>query len=174
MPRGISPVNEILLLALLGAGVFLFVLFLYRRSARQMPGAVIWQDDGVSTASLYNATYGVAGKPDWLCDIGRNNVAAVEYKHRKKGFFESDIVQLKCAALAARGQGYTVTRALLRNRTSKKWVRLPADDEKLYQSIKRHVENVRDAKEGRSLKANSASAKCSHCSVRKSCLKRAR
>src|SRR4051794_13793424 len=94
--------------------LFVFSYWLYRfiyGGSSQNPfgisGKLIWTDKGKLTKSFYNNDFEVFGKPDFLYRE-REEIIAVEFKSRFGPVFESDIVQAKAAALAARGDGYKV------------------------------------------------------------------
>ena len=107
---------DLLLYSLLAlAGISIFINFLRNafttKSDLRIKGKLIWVDRGRSTKPFFNRVFEVLGKPDLMYQVF-GGVLAVEYKSRKGPVFKSDVVQAKCAALAARGNGYKVIRIL--------------------------------------------------------------
>ena len=98
-----------------------------------------------------------------------SGVLAVEYKSRNSNIYESDIVQAKTAALAARGQGYKVNRILIKTKKTEKYITLPISDRVLFSQIKTYVDIVRDARKGKPLNASASHFKCKHCAYANVC-----
>ena len=97
---------DILLYGLLGLAAAALLYNFIRRIARSrsdlgIEGKLIWMDKGRSTKPFFNQVFEVLGKPDLMYRV-RGGVLAVEYKSRRGPVFKSDVVQAKCAALAAR------------------------------------------------------------------------
>lgn len=135
-----------------------------------LEGEIIWRDLGTQTKPLFNRRYKVLGKLDLiLFNSPSKTLVGVEYKSRQKHFYESDIVQSKTAALAARGAGINIQEILLINDTERKSIRLPVNDEDLYREIETHVTNVRIAKAKGCLPPTSSKHKCRSCGQRANC-----
>ena len=140
-----------------------------RRSPLDVEGKLIWLDKEGSAASFTNAEFYVCGKPDFIYKQKRG-ILAIEYKSRNGPVFESDIVQAKVAALAARGSRlYRVDRIMIKTRSTERYIDLPAEDAQLYREVERYVEMVRIAKEGGVLTASPTVQKCRSCGYRTPC-----
>ncbi len=140
-----------------------------RRSPLDVEGKLIWLDKEGSAASFTNDEFYVCGKPDFIYKQKRG-ILAIEYKSRNGPVFESDIVQAKVAALAARGSRRDrVERILIKTRSTERYVDLPAEDAQLYREVERYVEMVRTAKEGGVLTASPTVPKCRSCGYRTPC-----
>lgn len=165
---------SILLLGAVVVAIFLIVgphlangLF-PKKNALGIPGTIIWTDQGRRTKPFFYRKFGVFGKPDLICRKG-NTVLAVEYKSRHRPVYESDIAQALCAALAARGDGYNVTRALIKTSTTERYIDLPRSDQDLYQTIKVYIDLAADAKDGKKMMATPNTRKCRACAFRNGC-----
>lgn len=134
-----------------------------------LEGEIIWRDLGPQTKPHFNRRYKVLGKLDLICRSPNQNLIGVEYKSRQKRFYDSDIVQSKTAALAARGAGIRITAIMLINNSERKLIRLPDNDEELYREIERHVTNVRIAKNKGCLPPSPNKRKCNSCGQRANC-----
>ena len=113
---------DILLYGLLGLAAAALLYNFIRRIARSrsdlgIEGKLIWMDKGRSTKPFFNQVFEVLGKPDLMYRV-RGGVLAVEYKSRRGPVFKSDVVQAKCAALAARGNGCSLRQQPLNNTSS--------------------------------------------------------
>ena len=110
------------------------------RSTNQLgiDGSLVWTDQGKTTKPFFNNDFKILGKPDLMYKI-RSGVLAVEYKSRNGRIYNSDIVQAKSAALAARGTGYHVTKVLICTKNQKQYFELPKQDLTLYKSIEKYV-----------------------------------
>lgn len=131
-------------------------------------GKVIWIDIGKKTTPFFNNTFSVLGKPDLMYKV-KGGILAVEYKDRGRGIYNSDIVQAKCAALAARGEGFKVIRVLIKNRSEDRYIELPPSDHALYKQIERYILLSRKAKNGEKMQAQPERHKCRACSLKLSC-----
>lgn len=157
-------------------GIFLVLILLWigQRLLRSRPpvdveGKLIWLDRGGSKDTFTNTEFYVCGKPDFIYKQKRG-ILAVEYKSRNGPVYESDIVQAKVAALAARGsKRYRIDRIMIKTNSTERFVDLPAEDDVLYQEVKRHVEMVRVAKAGGMLMASPTVPKCRSCGYRTPC-----
>jgi len=78
----------------------------------------------------------------------KNGILAVEFKSRKGRVFSSDIVQAKCASLAARGAGYKVIEILVKTAREERYITLPRSDTDLFHEIQPKVAMARKAKRG--------------------------
>lgn len=153
---------------LLIAGPRLANILLPKTNALGIPGKLIWTDHGRRTKPFFYRRFGVFGKPDLMFKTG-GDVLAVEYKSRHGHIYDSDIAQALCAALAARGEGYRVTRALIKTSTTERYIDLPKADQDLYRSIKKYIDMASDAKEGRTMMAKPNPRKCRACAYRSGC-----
>lgn len=131
-------------------------------------GDLIWIDEGRHTKPLFNGMFKVFGKPDAMYRT-RTGVLAVEYKSRNGPVFDSDIVQAKCAALAARGEGYRVVDILVKTELTQRHIRLPKSDGALYKDIEESVILARRAKLGGAVPSVPAVPKCRSCAYRGDC-----
>lgn len=131
-------------------------------------GKLIWTDEGRKTKPFFNNVYDVLGKPDLMYKI-KGGILAVEYKSRKSNIYESDIVQTKCAALAARGSGYKVIKFLVITAASKKYFDLPRSDKALYKEIEPYIVYTRQSKTGGKLPATPGRYKCKSCAFNHKC-----
>lgn len=139
------------------------------RSPLDIEGKLIWLDKGNSTSTFTNDEFYVCGKPDLIYRQKQGNLA-VEYKSRNGPVYESDIVQAKVAALAARGsRRYRVDRIMIKTRSTERYIDLPAEDALLYREVERYVEMVRTAKAGGVLTASPTVPKCRSCGYRTPC-----
>lgn len=165
---------DILLYGLLGFTAAALLYNFIRRIARSrsdlgIEGKLIWMDKGRSTKPFFNQVFEVLGKPDLMYRV-RGGVLAVEYKSRRGPVFKSDVVQAKCAALAARGNGYQVTRLLVKTATSEQYIELPRADKTLFNEIKEYVILTRQAKAGVKMKAWPNVGKCRGCAFKYDCV----
>jgi len=164
---------EIILIVLVGISILiLFYPFisnlLQPKNRLGINGKLVWVDEGRNTKPFFNKQFEVLGKPDLMYKI-KNGVLAVEYKSRMSVIYQSDIVQAKSAALAARGSGYNVIRILLKTTKTEKYIDLPQSDQKLYKDIESFVSIARRAKKGYPMKALPNVFKCRSCAYAGSC-----
>jgi CRISPR/Cas system-associated exonuclease Cas4 (RecB family) len=136
-----------------------------------IPGKLVWVDRGKSTKPFFNQEYRVLGKPDLIYKLKRG-ILAVEYKGRKSNIYDSDIVQGLTASLAARGEGYKVTRLLVKTDNTERYIDLPSSDNGLYKQVSKYIEIVRKAKRGQSLPSIPNHFKCENCAYSFSCKKK--
>lgn len=136
-----------------------------------IPGKLVWVDRGKSTKPFFNQEFRVLGKPDLMYRLKRG-ILAVEYKGRKSNIYDSDIVQGLTASLAARGEGYKVTRLLVRTDNTKRYIDLPSSDKGLHNLVSNYIEIVRKAKKGGALPAIPEYYKCLNCAYSDSCAKK--
>ena len=116
---------------------------------------VIYKDTG--NAKIFrNKKFRVEGKPDAIL-LTRVGYIAEEFKSRKRGFYESDIVQAKAAALAARSE-YPISSIFL----------LPPSDQALFDDIAEYYNMAARAKQ-ELLPARAHFVKCRHCAVKYAC-----
>lgn len=154
--------------------VFFFVLvyFFLKKSSKENPfninGSLLWIDRGRSTKPFYNNAFAVFGKPDYLYKTN-TGVTAVEFKSRYGAIFESDIVQSKAAALAARGSGYKVDTVVVKTSTQMKSISLPHSDKELFDQISQFVAIAQNAKAGISIPGSPSYGKCKGCAYRGRC-----
>lgn len=131
-------------------------------------GKLVWTDEGRKTKPFFNNVYDVFGKPDLMYKI-KGGILAVEYKSRKGNIYESDIVQTKCAALAARENGYKVIKFLVITATRRQYFDLPRSDKALYKEIEPYVVYTRQSKTGYKLPATPGRFKCKCCAFNYKC-----
>lgn len=158
--------------------VFFLALYLLLFFSRSQPtsttdwekieGRLIWLDDGPHTKPFFNNSFLVYGKPDMIYQQ-RSGLLAVEYKNRNGGVYASDIIQAKCASLAARGSGKRITHILIRTNTAERQITLPASDKDLHQSIQQNISLARSAKAGKRVPPTNNKNKCSSCGYRDVC-----
>ncbi|MCG7884227.1 MAG: hypothetical protein N0C91_19540 [Candidatus Thiodiazotropha endolucinida] len=165
--------SNILLYISLGliTSALLFILALRILDSRNqlgIEGKLIWIDKGKATKPFFNPSYEVTGKPDLMYRI-RDGVLAVEYKSRHGPIYRSDIVQAKCAALAARSDGYPVIQILIKTSTTEEYFRLPRNEADLYGEIKTYVLIAREAKSGAKMGAWPTINKCNGCAFNETC-----
>ena len=157
-------------IVLAGAAVVLFSVLRPRKKKDKLgiPGKLIYVDKGRETKPFFNNRYKVLGKPD-LMYKQKIGILAVEYKSRNSNIYESDIVQAKAAALAARGKGFKVNRILVKTKTNEKYITLPLSDRMLYTQIQKYVEIAKTASQGKSQNAHPTRFKCMSCAYVGSC-----
>jgi CRISPR/Cas system-associated exonuclease Cas4 (RecB family) len=131
-------------------------------------GKLIWTDEGHKTKPFFNNVYDVLGKPDLMYKI-KGGILAVEYKSRHGKIYESDIVQTRCASLAARGSGYKVIKFLVITGTRKQYFDLPRSDKALYKEIEPYVVYTRQSKIGCKLPATPGRFNCKSCAFNYKC-----
>lgn len=158
----------ILVLSVLALAIAHKVYLSIRQSSLGIPGTLIWMDKGANTKPFFNRAYEVLGKPDLLYRTP-SGILAVEYKSRKGPVFASDIAQVKCAALAARGEGYDVRKAIVKTESVSVEVELPLKDSDLFVEIRPYVLITRLAKRGKPQHATPSPTKCLHCAFRTRC-----
>lgn len=134
-------------------------------------GDLIWVDEGTQAKPFFNRTYEILGKPDAMYRTS-SGVSAVEYKSRKSGVLASDIAQAKCAALAARADGYKVNEVVVVTRSEIRRVNLPRSDSDLFKEIRPLVKTIRDIRRGSKGEAKPQQGKCFNCAYRGSCTSR--
>ncbi len=125
-----------------------------RTNSLDIDGTLIWIDNGQQTKPFFNQKYKIMGKPDLLYKMNKGGILAVEYKHRFKNIYNSDIVQAQCAALAARGDNYSVNAILVKTKNTEKYIELPSIDNELYGIIQKYILSARKAKHGNNLSAS--------------------
>ena len=62
---------------------------------------ILFQGNNENTDEFINSKYGVKGKPDMIIELKPNHLVLL-FRSRLYGIFDSDIIQAKIAALAAR------------------------------------------------------------------------
>ncbi|UZE97249.1 PD-(D/E)XK nuclease family protein [Alkalimarinus alittae] len=150
---------------------FIFPLLgkMLSRNKLGIEGKLIWVDKGRKTNPFFNRVFEVLGKPDLMYKI-KGGILAVEYKSRKgTNIYQSDIVQAKTAALAARGEGYKVIRILIKTGSKDQYINLPSSDKALFDEVKQYVDITRSAHRGTALKAWPNKFKCRSCAFNHSC-----
>lgn len=140
----------------------------FGKSKLGIDGKLIWTDYGRHTKPFFNPKFEVLGKPDLMYRFSAG-VLAVEYKSRNGPIFKSDVTQAKCAALAARGEGFKVVRLLLKTSSKEEYIDLPVSDAALYDDIKDFIFTARQAKNGRVMPALPTILKCRGCAYKYQC-----
>lgn len=165
-------IDLLLYLLLCIAGFILLLIksnqFSNKHNNLGITGKLIWIDKGNATKPFFNNDYKVLGKPDLMYRIP-GGVLAVEYKNRRSGIYNSDIIQAKSAALAARGSGYKVTRILVKTKTQQQYFSLPKKNTVLFSEIEKYVSLTRCAKTGSNMKAVPSTMKCRNCAFMHKC-----
>lgn len=161
--------NELLLLVTVIVALFLY-LRRFKETTFGFSGRLIWYDSGVKIQPFKHSQYGVIGKPDYLFKVGWNTYAAVEYKSRRGPVYFSDIVQAKCAALAARGNKFNISFLIVQTEVDRIKVDLPNSDSALYDEISVWVELARRAalRDG-TIEKTSYIARCRGCGYKNVC-----
>ena len=131
-------------------------------------GVNVWLDEGKKTKPFFHPGYQLVAKPDAIQKIAQK-LYAIEYKSRESKVFESDIVQLKAACLAARANGYKIYGGFIVTNKGFKEVSLPSSDRQLFKQISQYHQLVMDIKAGRSVKASPTQNKCRSCGYRHAC-----
>jgi len=131
-------------------------------------GKLVWTDHGRQTKPFFNRTFEVFGKPDLMYRT-KDGILAVEFKSRKGRVFLSDIVQAKCASLAARGAGYKVTEILVKTAREERYITLLSSDTALFNEIQPRVAMARKAKRGDQVPSFPEKNKCFSCAHNSSC-----
>ena len=131
-------------------------------------GKLVWTDHGRQTKPFFNRTFEVFGKPDLMYQTN-DGILAVEFKSRKGRVFSSDIVQAKCASLAARGAGYKVVEILVKTAREERYITLPRSDTDLFHEIQPKVAMARRAKRGDQVPSFPERNKCFSCAHNSSC-----
>lgn len=161
-----------LYIAFILAFILVLIYFLLKKSPKDNPfnirGSLVWMDRGRSTKPFYNNVYAVFGKPDYLYKT-ETGVTAVEFKSRYGAIFQSDIVQSKAAALAARGSGYKVDTVVVKTSSQIKSISLPHSDKELFDQISRFVTIAQNAKIGIAIPGSPSYGKCKGCAYRDRC-----
>ena len=161
----------LLVLVVIAAG-FLFISF-KRHDVRDIPsvaGKNVWLDKGRETKAFYHKRYGIAAKPDAIQKVD-GQLEAVEYKSRYGQVFESDIVQLKAASLAARANGYAISHGVVKTSSTSKRFALPRSDAELFEQIKPFYDQVKMIKANRqaAVSSNPHQRKCHACGYSERC-----
>ena len=114
-------------------------IFLLRGTPVKRP-RLVWVDKSRKTKAFRNKAYGVSGKPDCIYKLA-DGYRLVEFKSRKSGIYESDRVQAKAAALAARGGSkYKITEILIQTKSSEETIQLNISDEPAtFSPMGRHI-----------------------------------
>lgn len=154
--------------------ILAFVFFLFwkywrgKRKSIGISGKLIWVDKGRKTKPFFSQQYRIVGKPDLMYQRW-NGVLSVEYKSRRGPVFNSDVVQAKCAALAARGSGIKVKQILIKTDSVEKYIDLPKGDKELHRDIRLYIETARTAKSGAKMEASPSANKCRSCAYKNAC-----
>lgn len=139
----------------------LFIYFLLNKgdvSFKDTPGERVFVDH----------EYGVSSRPDRIATY-RNKKYVIEYKSRKKGIFEKDVIQAYVGALACWDHFGGIDFVVVYNSSYKyKLIKLRGK-KGLYSKVKKHVDNARRIKKGERVRARVSRYKCRVCPYKKSC-----
>ena len=135
---------------------------------KEKEGQLIFLDNDDNPRTFRNYAFYVTGRPDAMYQT-KTGIIAEEYKSRNGPIYKSDVLQAKCAALPARGEGYRVTEILVRTNNTSQRYRLPNDDRALYSEIREYIELARRAKSGDSVPAKPSQNKCRGCAYGQAC-----
>ena len=154
-----------LTLFLICVAVFIIAFVLLDRGDKDSE-RVIYKDTGPKARVFVNKKYKVAAKPDLILK-NIDGYIGVEFKSRKYGIYESDIVEAKAAALAARSK-YPIFAIQIKNQTQNKVIVLPKSNDDLYREIEGYV-SLASLASAKLLPANPHPMKCKSCPVKMSC-----
>lgn len=164
------------LLMLFVVFILLFVLFVFRESPPSrggslgVEGELLYADQGRNSKTFISKKYGVGAKPDFLIRLKNGKVALVEYKNRDNvNIYESDIVQAKVSALAARDT-YPVEVVFIKTKRRLQEIPLPKSNDALYKEVELYVMYARLANKGKMLYEYTDNLnQCGTCSMRTHC-----
>lgn len=164
------------LLMLFVVFILLFVLFVFRESPPSrggslgVEGELLYADQGRDSKAFISKKYGVGAKPDFLVRLKSGKVALVEYKSRDNGnIYQSDIVQAKVSALAARDT-YPVEVVFIKTKRRLQEIPLPKSNDALYKEVELYVMYARLANKGKMLYEYTDNLnQCGTCSMRTHC-----
>ena len=131
-------------------------------------GKCIWKDEGKNIKPFFSHRYHVYGKPDLLYETDEG-IVLIEYKSRGGKIYPSDIAQAKCAALAARDDGYNIHSIAVKTVANKHIEVLPESNDCLYEDIEQYIHAARAAKSGSFLPTAKDPGKCHGCGYKNSC-----
>ncbi|MFT6904806.1 MAG: CRISPR/Cas system-associated exonuclease Cas4 (RecB family) [Oleiphilaceae bacterium] len=143
----------------------------YPKNRLGIEGELIWVDESKDTKPFFNNKYKVFGKPDFIYKR-RSGATAVEYKSRFGKVYESDIVQAKTAALAARGAGIKIDQIMIKTERDTQILNLPKRNKDLFIQIEGNIREARKAKLGIRMNARPNKIKCRACSHKNTCTKK--
>lgn len=144
-------------------------LVIKARKKKKRDLKILYLDEGRKTPVLYSKTYDLSGKPDAIVQDAFGVVAVVEYKSRAKRIYESDIVQVKAAALVARENRFPIKYAIIKTKQDEKRIDLPKSNAALYKQLIPFISLVKEARRGKSVPANPNKYKCNACGYRYTC-----
>lgn len=130
---------------------------------------IVYKDTGPKSRVFVNKKYKVAAKPDLIIK-NIDGFIGVEFKSRQYGIYESDIVEAKAAALAARSK-YPIYAIQIKNQNQNKVIVLPKSNDDLYREIERYILLASQA-HSKLLPASPHTMKCKSCPVKMSCNER--
>ncbi|MGY0314277.1 hypothetical protein ACV4QK_20620 (plasmid) [Alteromonas macleodii] len=148
---------------LICVAVFFIAFFTLDNNTKER---VIYKDTGPKARIFVNKKYNIAAKPDLILKKPEGYIG-FEYKGRKRGIYESDIIEAKAAALAARSK-YPIYAIQIKNQTQNKVIVLPKSNADLYKEIERYVLLTSQA-QSKQLPATPHPMKCRVCPVKTSC-----
>jgi len=130
-------------------------------------GTVLYIDE--PGAQLFRDTeFGVTSKPDRISSYKKKNYV-IEYKSRKNGIFEKDIIQALTGALASWDKIGGISEIVVYN-GSYKYKRVKVKNKKqLFKKLKRYIENAKKVKSGETVKCRVVRNNCRVCPFNKKC-----
>ena len=146
--------------------VFVIAFVTFGSSKFKGQTTIVYQDEGKRSKVFINKKFGVAAKPDIILNT-IDGYICTEYKGRKKGIYESDIIEAKAAALAVRSK-YPIVAIQIKNQTESRVYPLPKSDKELYEHIRQYKE-MADVAHSQLLPAKPNRPKCHTCPVKSSC-----
>lgn len=153
-----------LLIVLLLLLAFFVIGFIVTRTA----SSPLYSDKGIGSKVFKDKVRRIRAMPDRIEGTQRSALL-LEYKSRKGGVYNSDVVQAIASVLAARGSGINITGAQIHTRGgSVKTIEL-GDDASLERKIKHPLMNARIVMSGGVPKATHQKVKCRGCGYNQVC-----
>tara|TARA_B100002049_G_scaffold229110_1_gene204325 strand:+ start:68579 stop:69061 length:483 start_codon:yes stop_codon:yes gene_type:complete len=141
----------------------LFIYFLLNK------GEVVYLDDGASGV-IRNSEYRVSARPDRVTNYkGKNYI--IEYKSRKKGIYEKDVVQGVVGALAVWGKFDGIDGLVVYNGSYQFKRYSFGSKEACYRRVKKAILKAQKIKSGKTVKEKVETSKCRVCPYNTSCKK---
>ncbi|MDP2564390.1 Dna2/Cas4 domain-containing protein [Pseudoalteromonas marina] len=126
--------------------------------------------DSAGSELFVNKSYGVTAKPDRI-SVYKGKKYVIEFKSRKKGVYDKDMVQALVGALASYDYGLKPDFALVYNSSHEyKLVRFK-NEKALYKKIKKLIDRTKTIKSTKSISFFFKKGKCAACVYSKSCSK---
>lgn len=139
-------------------------LFLYRLLNH---GEILYIDKSGS-CSYRDVGFGVLARPDRITSFkGKRYV--IEYKSRKKGVFDKDVVQALTGALACWDSVGGVDGVVVYNGSYElKYIKI-GNKVKLARRLSKHIENAKKVKSGVLVRCRVSKSKCGNCPYNETC-----